>query len=393
MNTAARNPALDLLRGLTIALMIVVNNPGDWKQMFTVLKHAEWHGFLGADIVFPLFLFVAGFAAAMKIDRLRGIQATGPHCATALTLDAPEEKPYYGSLIRRAAILFAIGLFLNAWPFGLLPGTEFHPEKLRVFGVLQRIALCALLGGFTLRKFISPRATILTILCLAALYEIGMRLPLVATAAGNFGRSFALADNFARFVDISLLPEAMLYKVQKIPFDPEGLFSTITALMTFMVGALCFRLRPHPRLGVPEAGRGLLVAALVGVGSLMLLVEPVNKNLWTLPYTLLTGATGVILLSLLERLPLHESGWGVRLTKPISYMGMNPLIIYILSGILGKALALTKTASGLSLKAIMFNTMTILPVSGELLSLLYSLVLLAMIALVARAMRQLRLSV
>lgn len=381
MNTAARNPALDLLRGLTIALMIVVNNPGDWKQMFTVLKHAEWHGFLGADIVFPLFLFVAGFAAAMKIDRLRGIQATGPHCATALTLDAPEEKPYYGPLLRRAAILFAIGLFLNAWPFGLLPGTEFHPEKLRVFGVLQRIALCALLGGFLLRKFISPRATILTLVGLAAVYEIGMRLPLVTTAAGTFGQSFALTENFARLVDTSLLPEAMLYKVQKVPFDPEGLFTTITALMTFMVGGLCYRLRPHP-------WRGSYAAILVVLGAATVFIEPVNKNLWTLPYTLLTGATGVFLLSLLERLPLNENDWGVRLTKPISYMGLNPLIIYILSGILGKALALTKTASGLSLKAVLFSSMQVLPFSGPMLSLFYSLLLLAIVAVIALLLRR-----
>lgn len=371
-----RNHALDLLRGLTIALMIVVNNPGDWKQMFTVLKHAEWDGFLGADIVFPLFLFVSGFAAALKIAKL---QPTGPHCATALTLDAPDERPYYGPLVRRAAILFAIGLFLNAWPFGLLPGSEFHPEKLRVFGVLQRIALCALFGGFTLRKFISPRATILTLVGLAAVYEIGMRLPLVTTAAGTFGRSFALADNFARFVDTSLLPEVMLYKVQKIPFDPEGLFSTITALMTFMIGALCYRLPRH---------RLHLAAGMAVAGMLTLFVEPVNKNLWTLPYTLLTGATGVILLSLLERLPLNKTGWGVRLAQPISYMGMNPLIIYILSGILGKALAVTKMASGLSLKAVLFNSMQVLPLSGQVLSLLYSLVLLAIVAVIALLMRR-----
>lgn len=387
MNTAARNPALDLLRGFTIALMIVVNNPGDWKQMFTVLKHAEWHGFLGADIVFPLFLFVAGFAAAMKIDRMMGIQAAGPHCASALTLNAPDEKPYYGPLLRRAAILFGIGLFLNAWPFGLLPGTEFHPEKLRVFGVLQRIALCVLTGGFLLRKFTSPRATIVSIAALALVYEIGMRLPLVHTAAGTFGRSFELQDNFARFVDTSVIPAAMLYKVQKIPFDPEGLFTTITAVATFLIGGLCYRLKQTPPFAI--GGVGLKYAAVLTVlGVSLAFVEPVNKNLWTLPYTFLTGATGVILLGLLEKLPLNAAGWGVRLTKPISYMGMNPLIIYILSGILGKALAVTKMASGFSLKAVLFNSMLVLPFSGQVLSFIYSLLLLAIVAVIALLLRR-----
>lgn len=379
MQDIKRNAALDLLRGLTIALMIIVNNPGDWKQMFQVLRHAEWDGFLGADIVFPLFLFVAGFAAAMKVDRLTSIQGTGPHCASALTLDAPQDRPYYGPLIRRAAILFAIGLFLNAWPFGLLPGTEFHPEKLRIFGVLQRIALCVLLGGFLLRKFISARTTIFAVIALAAIYEIGMRIPLVAAAGQSFGRSFALPDNFARFVDTSILPDAMLYKVQRIPFDPEGLFTTITALATFLVGGLCYRL-PRYRL--------YLAVGLAVPGILLTLVEPVNKNLWTLPYTLLTGAAGVILLSFLEMLRLTNTGWGAWFLRPISYMGMNPLVIYVLSGIIGKALAVTKMASGLSLKAIFFNSMQLLPFSGKLLSLHYSFLLLAMVLVFARLMRR-----
>ncbi|MBN8219367.1 MAG: DUF1624 domain-containing protein [Spirochaetes bacterium] len=385
MQDIKRNAALDLLRGLTIALMIIVNNPGDWKQMFQVLRHAEWDGFLGADIVFPLFLFVAGFAAAMKVDRLTGIQGTGPHCASALTLDAPEEPPYYLPLIRRASILFAIGLFLNAWPFGLLPGTEFHPEKLRVFGVLQRIALCVLIGGFILRKCISPRATIFALIVMAAIYEIGMRLPLVTTAAGTFGRSFALTDNFARLVDTSILPDAMLYKVQKIPFDPEGLFTTLTAVATFLIGALCYRL---PRGGGAEAGRGFgrvyLATSLAVAGVLMAFIEPVNKNLWTLPYALLTGAAGVILLSFLEMLRFTNTGWGAWFLRPISYMGMNPLVIYVLSGIIGKALAVTKMASGLSLKAILFNSLAILPASGPMLSLLYSLLLLLVLACMTR---------
>lgn len=384
MNTAARNPALDLLRGLTIALMIVVNNPGDWKNMFQVLRHAEWHGFWGADIVFPLFLFVSGFAAALKIDRLRGIQATGPHCATALTLDTHDDKPYYGPLIRRAMIIFAIGVFLNGWPFGLLPGTEFSFEKLRVLGVLQRIALCVLIGGLLLRKFTSPRVTILSIVVFAGIYEICMRLPLVETAAGIFGRSFALQDNFARLIDTSVLPAAMLYKVQKIPFDPEGLFTTITAVATFMIGALCYRLPRH---------RLQLAAALVVSGLLMLFVEPVNKNLWTLTYTFMTGATGVILLSLLEKLPLTETGWATRLMKPVRYMGINPLVIYILSGIVGKALAVSKMASGLSLKAFLFNSMLVLPFSPHTLSLFYSIVFLLLLAILAYALKRLPLAV
>lgn len=404
-----RNHALDLLRGLTIALMIVVNNPGDWKQMFQVLKHAEWDGFLGADIVFPLFLFVAGFAAAMKIERLE-FQEMVNHPL----------KFYYVPLLRRAAILFAIGLFLNGWPFGLLPAMEFHlwraPSShsydLRVWGVLQRIALCVLFGGLILRNVKSPQRLTIVLIVLAALYEIGMRLPRIATNYGTFGQSFALQDNFARFVDTSLLPASMLYKVQGIPFDPEGLFTTITALVTFLIGALCYRLRPIPASPYsPLAGGESSVqscsppyqggvarsvgvvrwfaAALAALGILLAFIEPVNKNLWTLPYTLITGAMGVILLNFLERLPLSECGWGMRLLRPIRYMGMNPLLIYVLSGIVAKTVALTKTASGLSLKAVLFNSIQVLPISGHFASLLYALLFLALLTTLAYFMRRL----
>ncbi len=376
-NTTSRNSALDLLRGLTIALMIVVNNPGDWKQMFSILRHAEWDGFLGADIVFPLFLFVSGFAAALKIAKM---QPAGPHCASALTLDEAEPKPYYLPLMRRAVILFAIGLFLNAWPFGLLPGSEFSISHLRIWGVLQRIAVCVLIGGLILYQVKSVRGTIIALIVLAVLYEMGMRLPLIQTGEGNFGRSFALADNFARYVDTSVLPAAMLYKVKKIPFDPEGLFTTLTATMTFIAGALCYRL-PQRRL--------VLGLALILAGAAFAWVEPVNKNLWTLSYVLLTGGAGVMLLSLLERINFAASGWRSRITDPFIRMGKNPLEIYILSGIVGKTLALTKMASGLSLKVILFSWMAFLPVSGQVASFLYSLILLIVLAWLTRFMRRL----
>jgi predicted acyltransferase len=372
-----RNHALDLLRGLTIALMIVVNNPGDWKQMFSLLKHAEWDGFLGADIVFPLFLFVSGFAAALKIAKM---QPVGPHCATALTLDEPEPKPYYLPLVRRAVILFAIGLFLNAWPFGLLPGSEFSISHLRIWGVLQRIAVCALIGGLILYKVKSARGVILTVIVLGLVYELGMRLPLVQISDGTFGRSFALADNFSRYVDILLLPATMLYKVQKIPFDPEGFFTSLTAATTFLLGGLTYRLKDR---------RAILTIALALLGAGMLLVEPINKNLWTLPYVLLTAAAAVAILSLLEKTGESESGVARGMLAPFVAMGKNPLLIYVLSGIVGKTLALWKLASAVSLKQILFNGLLVLPLQPKILSLLYSLILLSVVMFIAHRLRKL----
>lgn len=368
--------------------MIIVNNPGDWKEMFTVLRHAEWHGFLGADIVFPLFLFVAGYAAALKIERVFvPLQAAGPHCASALTLEERETPHFYLPLLRRTAILFLIGLFLNAWPFGLLPGTEFSWEKLRVLGVLQRIAICVLVGGILLRRFLTVKSLVSVLILIAAAYEIGMRVPLLQNADGFFGRSFELKDNFARFVDTAVLPASMLYKVQKLPFDPEGLFTSLTAITTFLLGGLTSRLS----WGAKARRQHLLLALSLGaLGLAFAAVEPINKNLWTLPYVLLTGAAGVCLLMLFEKIDTREASLVQRLSMPFANMGRNPLLIYVLSGIAGKALALWKIAPGLSLKGVLFNAMLVLPVSPKVASLLYSLILLVLMVLLARAAKGLR---
>lgn len=376
-----RNYALDLLRGLTIALMIIVNNPGDWKAMFTVLRHAEWHGFLGADIVFPLFLFVAGYAAALKIDRVYApLAASGPHCASALTLEERETPPFYLPLLRRAAILFLIGVLLNAWPFGLLPGTEFSFEKLRLFGVLQRIAICVLIGGILLRRFLTVKGLVSVLILIAAVYEIGMRVPLLQNADGFFGRSFELKDNFARFVDTAILPASMLYKVQKIPFDPEGLFTSLTAVMTFLLGGLAFRLSLGTKASRQRFVLGIL---LVVLGGAFCVFEPINKNLWTIPYVLFTGAVSVFLLTLLDKLPpVSESAWRF-VVAPIAYMGRNPLVIYVLSGLVGKTLVLWKLSSGRSIKATLYAMLPVMSAKPEITSLLYSIILLIAVALLA----------
>lgn len=354
-----RNYALDLLRGLTIALMIVVNNPGDWKEMFSLLRHAEWNGFLGADIVFPLFLFVSGFAAALKIARL---EPAGPHCASALTLEEQAMPSFYIPLLRRAAILFVIGLFLNAWPFGLLPGTQFSAEKLRVFGVLQRIAICSLAGGLILYWLKSWRGIVGAMVLLALAYEAGMRL--------GAGGSFALENNFARLVDTSILPAAMLYKVRNIPFDPEGLFTSLTAVMTFLLGGLAFRLANY---------RVVSAVVLAGLGAGFLFIEPINKNLWTLPYVFLTGSFAVFALTLLERLDAARIS---RVLFLVSDMGRRPLPIYVLSVLFAKTLALWKLYPAMSIKQYLVGGLMSLPVPPQWLSLLYSLLLLAVVMII-----------
>jgi predicted acyltransferase len=378
-----RNHALDLLRGLTIALMIIVNNPGDWNAMFTILRHAEWHGFLGADIVFPLFIFIAGYAAALKIERVYlPHKNSGPHCASALTLEPAEAPPFFWPLLRRASLLFLIGLFLNAWPFGLLPGTSFDLSNLRLLGVLQRIALCVLLGGVILRYITDRRGLILSSVTLIAVYEIGMRLVTVTLDGVSFGHSFDLADNFARYVDLAVLPANMLYKVKTVPFDPEGLFTTLTATATFLLGGLAYRcsLRKH---------RWYLVGALLVLSLLVIPLEPLNKNLWTLSYLVFTAALSTLALTLLEiTVPGPEPGAG-SITGVFAEMGKNPLVVYVLSVLFGKTLAVWKLSSGISLKQNAYGLLGILHLPAEVQSLLYSVLLLLLMIVLARLLRPL----
>jgi len=360
MNNTSRNHALDVMRGLTIALMIIVNNPGDWKEMFVILKHAEWDGFLGADIVFPWFLFLAGYAAAMRlVPQL-------PHCASSLTLDALPEN-FYGKILRRATILFLIGMFLNAWPFGLLPGTSFDVTKLRVFGVLQRIAICTLLGGILLIRLRTKRSLIIGIFMLLALYEIGMRL----------GGDFTLENNFVRKLDTAILPTAMLYKVRGLAFDPEGLFSSFTATATFLIGGLAFRCKGHSIA---------LATALLAAALILLPAEPINKNLWTLPYVFLTGGLGVAFLCTLEK--IHTPRF-----LPLAAMGKNSLLLYVLSCIVGKTLAMYKVDTAMSIKQYLYGLLTAFSIPLKISSLLYSVILLALLICVGWLTRRMTLRI
>lgn len=365
MNKATRDYALDLMRGLTIALMIVVNNPGDWKAMFTMLHHAEWDGFLGADIVFPFFLFVSGFAAALRLrPRL-------PHCATALTLE-PDPDDFYQKLFKRTLLLLGIGVLLNI-RFGA--GGEFSLSQWRIPGVLQRIAICSALGSVILHKVSSVRGVILALVALAATYELGMRV------LGN--GSFALENNFARTVDLAVFPEGMLYKVKKIAFDPEGLFSSLTATMTFLFGALLCRLK-ESRVGYVSL---LLIFAIP-----VTFVEPVNKNLWTLSYTLWTAAAGVFVYASLQKLSHSYNLDRRRIFAWILLLGRHALFVYVLSCVIAKPLAFLKLSSGITPKRAIFDALSIIPADPRLISLLYSLLLLALLYALTRIFRERKLA-
>lgn len=324
-----RDIGLDILRGLTICLMLIVNNAGDFKTVWPVLQHAPWHGFLGADIVFPLFLFIAGFSARISLKKQ--------------ILEKPPNH-ILRKIIFRGVILFSLGIFLNGWPFSWLPGSQFSISHWRIGGVLQRIALCYIAGSLLLWKAPSVKGQVFIIVMLIGVYEYCMRIPLWEMQGVKFGQSFSLEQNFARLTDIRVLPKENIYRINGIPFDPEGLFSTIMATATFLLGALF----------AEKYTRKWLLISLAGMTAIFLFIEPINKNLWTGTFVFFTAGVSALLYLAVQFLVEKNKGSFLQI---FSAVGKNSLSIYVLTTMLARALAYSKLESGISVKQYLYSVL------------------------------------
>jgi predicted acyltransferase len=350
-----------VFRGLTVALMILVNNPGSWAHIHPPLRHAEWHGLTPTDLVFPFFLLIVGVAISLSFARRLDDGAT--------------RGDLVRKIVSRSVIIFAVGLFLNGFPFNIplnstmaadfsLARIPESLEELRIPGVLQRIALCYLLAGLAVVLTGRNRNRALVTAGFLVLYELVMRLPLVH---GWGAGSFELQDNFVRWVDLHLLGAAHIYQTGDVAFDPEGLVSTLPAAATTMAGffvgeyirgplALTLKLR---RLALAGAG-------LAGIGLLTCPLEPVNKQLWTVSYVLLTGGLAMVTLAFSSWM-IDVRKWRAG-TKPAVVFGSNPLVAFVGSGILARVLILVQTVDAqgqaTSLKRGMFEGFFI-PLAGQ----------------------------
>ncbi|MBE0567625.1 MAG: DUF1624 domain-containing protein [Krumholzibacteria bacterium] len=336
---SGRLVALDVFRGLTVALMILVNNPGSWAHVHPPLRHAAWHGLTPTDLVFPFFLFIVGAAMALSFGRRAAAGAT--------------RADLLRKIGTRTALIFLCGLLLNGFPFGLPLSAEaaadFGPARvveslrtLRVMGVLQRIALAYGIAALVVTVLPRPRAQLAAGLALAAVYELLMRLPLVA---GWGAGSFAPVDNFARLVDLAVLGEARVWRVDGLAFEPEGLVSTLPAVVTVLLGYAAGLLL-HGGRPLGERLRALVGAGAAGTaaGLLLALVEPVNKQLWTVSYAVLTAGLAAVVLAVCLA-AVDGRGWR-RGTRPAVVFGLNPLVAFLGSGLLARVLGLVRVADG-----------------------------------------------
>ncbi|QOC21760.1 DUF1624 domain-containing protein [Wenzhouxiangella sp. AB-CW3] len=289
--------ALDALRGLAIALMILVNTPGSWQHVYPPLLHAAWDGFTLADLVFPMFLFAVGAAMYFSMGSAR----VSTHRLARIG--------------RRAALLFACGLLLHVYPFNQ-PLTE-----LRIPGVLQRIALCFGIAA-VLVLHLRTRGLVVAAVVLPLAYWGMLHL-------FSEGHGHALEGNAIQRLDIWLLGERHLFQGFGVPFDPEGLLSTLPAVSSVLLGYLVVSrlIRLKERRQVPELA--IMGFSLAGLGALWHLAWPINKPLWSGSYVAFSGGLTVLLLALLVGLFQHARGrqW----LQPLVTYGTNPLFVYMLA--------------------------------------------------------------
>jgi predicted acyltransferase len=325
--------SLDAFRGLTIAAMILVNNPGSWSHVYGPLRHAEWHGWTFADLVFPFFLFIVGVCVAVSFNRrLEGGEG---------------RRSLYLKIIRRSLILFALGLLLNGLP-------HYDLSTLRIPGVLQRIAICYLASStiFLNSKWKGQLAWAVGLLFL---YWAAMEwVPVPGGGAGLYEKG----DNLAAWIDGRLLAGHM-WAVTKT-WDPEGIMSTVPAISTTLSGVFAGRWLTGDRSPRDKAA-GLLAAggAAAAAGSLWHLLMPINKSLWTSSYALFTAGLASICLGVLYWL-VDARGWK-RWTVPARVLGMNAIAAYVLAGIAARLLYLMKvTGPGgipLTIKAWIYHSL------------------------------------
>jgi predicted acyltransferase len=305
MPKSERYLALDVLRGITVAMMILVNTPGSWSHVYSPLLHAKWHGCTPTDLVFPFFLFVVGVSMFFSFSKYSN------------TLN----KETLIKIGKRTLLIFAIGLFLNSFPQWAA-----DYSKLRILGVLQRIAIAYGLASVLVlavnRKFLPYLGAAILLLYWGLLWYFGGADP------------YSLEQNATLAFDSAILGENHIYKGFGVPFDPEGLFSTIPAVVTVIIGYLVGNLiQTNERKCVPNK---LLLVGVAGVaaGALWGLIFPLNKPLWTSSYVLYTAGWAAMLLGALVWV-IDIKGFS-RWSSFFVVFGVNPLFIFALSGLWAK---------------------------------------------------------
>jgi predicted acyltransferase len=329
--------SLDVFRGATVCLMILVNNPGTWGHIYNPLEHAPWHGLTPTDLVFPFFLFAVGNAMAFVMPKLE----TGG------------DAVFWRKVIKRSLLIFAIGLFLAWWPFFKWAGNELvfkpwaytdekgNPMGIRILGVLPRIAICYFFAAVMVYYLKLRKAFYIGMLILLLYWVLSLLL-------GDQTDPYSMKGWFGNKIDEAVLGASHMYKGEGMLFDPEGLMSTLPAivqvLLGYMVGDYIIKKGKSFEMvsGLYAAGVGLLVA-----GFCWDMVFPINKKIWTSSYVVYT--TGLAMTTIATMIYMIEfRGIKGGLAKFFDVFGKNALFVFALSAFLPKGLALIKLGEGVN---------------------------------------------
>ena len=342
MGLGKRVISVDIFRGMTIVLMILVNTPGTWSNVYAPLLHKEWHGYTPTDLVFPFFLFIVGTSIVFAYQNKKANSAT------------------YKKISIRALKLIGLGLFLGAFTLSFPFIKEF--AQIRFPGVLQRIGVVFFFAAILFLNVDWKKLIGITIFLLVGYWLLMVFVP-VEGVASTLERA---PNNLANYLDVKIFGTHNY----KPDYDPEGFLSTIPAIVSSLLGIFTGLILTSDQEKKTTILFGLGGSLLI-IGHLWDIVFPINKALWTSSFVLVTAGWANIVLSIIYYLTDVR---GIKFGSIFKYAGANAIVVYFLSSFITKLFYMIKVEEGTSLHGWLFNTIYVHDfISLEFSSLLYGL--------------------